>query len=332
MLNIQTIITALALFTGSIAGANDATVRDRPAPAPQQSGVASARSSADVIAPNFRLSGDKVSVPFVVVRGIPFAEATINGIDGKLMLDTGARQALSLNSNRIPLTGGRESGDGLFGSGQRFTTMLHASVASVDIGGLSFRDVREVESQEAKMLEGITPDFAGWLGFNFWRGYALKLDYVNNVATFYRDEVAGEGRTPRYLAGEAVIAVIRYETRRLPNIPLVKVRVGSQRFEGLFDTGHSGYIWIDAAQRDRLISDGKLKPAPDDADLMMLGAMAIEGTGSYTMSVNALPLPFPAAAPIGTGTSNIIAFGYSFLSQYKTVWDFAGQTIYLLEK
>jgi hypothetical protein len=273
-----------------------------------------------------------VSLPFVVIQGIPFVEATVNGVRGKLMLDTGAQRALTLNSNRIPLAGGKEAGAGFFGSGQRFSMLLHDSVASVDVGGFSFRDVREVESQEARMLEGITPDFSGWMGFNFWRGYALKLDYEKNIATFYRDEARIEGEAKKFLVGETVRNAVHYEARKLPNIPLVNVRIGSHDFEGLFDTGHSGYIWLESELRARLISDGKLKPLRNDGDLMVLEGMTVEGGGVHAMSVAVLPSPFPAADPIGTNTSNVIAFGYSFLSQYKTVWDFAGQTIYLLEK
>lgn len=271
-------------------------------------------------------------MPFVVIRGIPFVEATVNGVPGKLMLDTGAQRALTLNSNRIPLTSGKDAGAGHFGSGQRFSMLLHDSVASVDVGGFSFRDVRDVESQEAQMLEGITPDFSGWMGFNFWRGYALEMDYEKNIATFYRDEARAGGEAPKFLVGETVLNAVHYEARKLPNIPLVKVRIGSHDFEGLFDTGHSGYIWLEPELRARLISDGKLKPLQQDGDRMMLEGMTIEGAGPYAMSVEVLPSPFPAAGPIGTTTPNVIAFGHSFLSQYKTVWDFAGQTIYLLAK
>jgi len=331
--NIGIIATAIAVLASPVAAA-DSTARqeDTVLAAQQSTGEPTVRVPADRVAPSFRLSGEKVLFPLVVEKGIPFIEATINGVHGKLMLDTGAKRALSLNSNRIPLTSGKASGSGFFGSGQRFDIMLHDNVASVDVGGFPFRDVKNVESQDARMLEGITPDFAGWMGFEFWRGYALKLDYVKNVVTFYRDEVPAEGRLPKYLAGETVLGTIHYETRKLPNIPLVKVRIGSQSFEGAFDTGHSGYVWIDAAMRSRLISDGKLKPERQESDLMQLEGIMIEGAGTYEMSVGVLPAPFPAATPIGLPTSNVVVFGYSFLSQYKTVWDFAGKSIYLLEK
>lgn len=65
------------------------------------------------------------------------------------------------------------------------------------------------------------------MGFGFWRGYALKMDYGRNVATFYRDEDAAGGQPPKYLAGETVMGVIHYETRKQPNVPIVLVRIGS---------------------------------------------------------------------------------------------------------
>lgn len=292
----------------------------------------SKREPAESLAPSFRLHGDEVSFPLVVAKGIPFIEATVNGVAGKLMLDTGAKRALSLNSNRIPMADGQASGSGFFGSGQRYTIQVHDRIAEVEVGGFLFRDIKRVESQDARMLEDITPDFIGWIGFDFWRGYSLKLDYAKNLATFYRDEALAEGHLPKYLAGETVLGVIPYETRKLPNIPLVKVRIGSQSFEGAFDTGNSGYMWIDDATRSQLISDGKLKPANQETDLMPLEGITIEGAGTYAMSVGVLPDPFPAADPIGVDPSNILVFGHSFLSQYKTVWDFDRKIIYLTEK
>ena len=38
----------------------------------------------------------------------------------------------------------------------------------------------------------------------------------------------------------------------------------------------------------------------------------------------------PSAAPMGTPEPDIIQFGYAFLRQYKTVWDFSESKIYLL--
>jgi len=332
MRTICAIATVLSALIGPAAIANPADQDGLNPEARQSPPSRSARVSAERVAPNFRLTEDEVSFPFVVVRGIPFVEATINGVRGKLMLDTGAQKALSLNSNRIPLTGGKEAGNGMFGSGQRFATLLHANVETVDIGGFSFRDVRDVESQEAPMLEAITPDFAGWLGFNFWRGYTLKLDYTKNIATFHRDEAQVEGRSPKFLAGETLVGAIHYEKRNLPNIPVVRARIGSQSFDGLFDTGNSGYIWIDAELQKQLTAAGKIKPAEQGSERVTLEGITIDGAGVYSMSVEPLPPPFPAATPIGTTTPNVIAFGHSFLSQYKTVWDFTGQTIYLLEK
>lgn len=100
----------------------------------------------------------------------------------------------------------------------------------------------------------------------------------------------------------------------------------------MFDTGNSGYISIDAETQEQLIASGELKPVNPKGDLFMLEGIEVPGSGIYRMSVGLLPAPFPAAVPLEVGTSNIVAFGYSFLNQYKTVWDFTGKTIYLLEK
>lgn len=205
------------------------------------------------IAPSFRLTGDKVVLPFVMVGPIPFLEAEVNGIKGKLMLDTGAEAALQLNSHVIPMAAGKPDGQGAVGSGNTFAVAIQDNVADVQIGpDLRFHDVKLVRSQDAAFMEKLTPDFLGWTGYNLWHGYAMKLDYATLTATFYKDP-AGDGDVA-YLEGEVIVAQIPFEIRKLPNHPIVKLRIGSLDFVGAFDTGQLGHLIIDEpTQRQMLI-------------------------------------------------------------------------------
>jgi hypothetical protein len=141
--------------------------------------------SSEEIAPSFRLTEDKVTLPLVLVDGFPFVEAEILGVKGKLMLDTGARDALALNDHKIPLTGGNAYGKGAVGSGQTFNVTLNAEINEVKLTGYkSYTKITTVKSSNAEFLEAVTPDFLGWIGYNFWAGYSMKLDYQSNTAVF----------------------------------------------------------------------------------------------------------------------------------------------------
>jgi hypothetical protein len=102
------------------------------------------------IAPEFRLKGDVVSIPFVMVREFPFVKARVGGVEGKLLLDTGAPDALSLNHNHLKLPEGRVIGLGRFGSGQIYEEILRPSVDDVSLaGGLNYGHISNYVSQDA---------------------------------------------------------------------------------------------------------------------------------------------------------------------------------------
>jgi len=47
------------------------------------------------------------------------------------------------------------------------------------------------------------------------------------------------------LKGEKVLAVLNFETRRLPNHPMVRVKIGGVDLLGSFDTGQYGLIQVE---------------------------------------------------------------------------------------
>jgi hypothetical protein len=278
------------------------------------------------MAPEFRLHGDVVSLPFVMVREFPFVEAEINGVKGKLMLDTGASHALSLNHNPLHLGAGASMGGGMFGSGQKFEIFLRPKIDSVVLpAGLTYGPVTTVQSQDAKQLEGITPDFIGWLGYYFWEGYALKLDYRANRVTFYK------GGPNTFLKGETVVAALPFEVRKLPNHPIMMVEIAGVPFETAFDTGQYGNLYADAATREKLVKAGALAAVTGE----QVNLKEVHFAKGFTAKIPKIAVheePFPPAAPMGLTTSNVLSLGYGFLNQYKTVWDYPNKTLYLLKR
>lgn len=282
------------------------------------------------LAPEFRLTGDVVSIPLVMVREFPFVEAEINGVKGKLMLDTGAIEALSLNHNHIKLPAGRVIGQGNFASGQTFEMILRPSIDAVRLaGGLNYGRITTVRSQDAAQLERITPDFLGWVGYSFWDGYAVKFDYRASKATFYK------GGPKAFLKGETVVAAIPFETPKLPNDPMLTAKIGDTDFAAVLDTGQYGNIFADKATFEHLEAIGAIKPVPGDDTPVDIAALKFD-KGPPIALAKLASHPTEEAAPfakaIGIASPRIITLGYAFLRQYKTVWDYPNRMLYLLER
>jgi hypothetical protein len=278
-----------------------------------------------VRAPEIRLHGDHVTLPIHMVREYPFVEGEVAGMKGKFMLDTGAEQALTINDRRATLEGGAVIGKGFFGSGQTFEIRLRPSVKTIRLGEIDFPEATQVQSQDARLLEHITPDFLGWIGYWFWDGYALKLDYKQSRATFYR------GGPDDYLHGEQVVAALPFELRKLPNQPVMHIKIGSIDFAAAFDTGQYGSVYADRGTLDRLKKDGLVTPDKDDGEKFTVTGIHFDnGLAATIPAVGVRTEPFAAAKPIGLTEKNILTVGYGFLKQYKTVWDFKRKTIYLL--
>lgn len=273
-----------------------------------------------------RMSGNQVTLPIVMVREFPFIEGSVSGVKGKFMLDTGAQDALSLNSHRIPIANLETVGKGMFGSGQSFITKLAPVVEDIRIAGLHYKAATRVDAQDAIQLEGITPDFLGWFGFHAWDGYILKLDYRKLQAIFYRD-TASAG----YLAGERRIAELPFDVRRRPNIPVMPAKVGTLELTAAFDTGAYGYLYVDNETKEKLIALHMLKPNDGEDDFsvtgLSLGGVPVPDIKSIRVDTK----PFPASGPTGLPTKNLIYIGHGFLSEYKTVWDYPRRKIYLLD-
>jgi len=277
-------------------------------------------------ASEIRMSGDRVTLPIVMVREFPFIEGHVSGVAGKFMLDTAAQDALSLNSHRIPIANLETVGTGMFGSGQSFTTKLAPVVNDIRIAGLHYKVATRVGAQDAIDLEGITPDFLGWFGFHAWDGYTLKLDYRKLLAIFYRNTATAD-----YLAGERLIAELPFDVRRHPNIPVMPAKVGGLEVTAIFDTGGYGYLFVDQETKEKLIALHVLKPNDGEDDFsvtgLSLGGVSVPDIGSIRVDTK----PFPASGPTGLPARNLLYIGHGFLREYKTVWDYRGKKIYVLD-
>ena len=128
----------------------------------------------------FRFTAERVTLPLTVVNEFLFVPAAINGVDGKMMFDTGTGDALALNDHLLTQLGpGKALGKAKVGSGQGYTMTLRDCIQRVKIGEQNVVEAPAVESEDLGFIEkDITPDFLGFIGYGAYPGYAFKLDYV----------------------------------------------------------------------------------------------------------------------------------------------------------
>jgi len=199
-------------------------------------------------------------------------------------------------------------------------------VKDIQVGSLRYDSVTQVQSQDAAQLERITPDFIGWLGHDFWEGYALKLDYRNSQAIFYR------GTPDDYLMGEKLIVELPFESRKLPNIPVMNGQIAGIDVTVAFDSGQNGMLYLDAVTKSRLIEEGVLKWS-GNGDKYDLHKLELQGRVFDDLkNISVYTTPFPAAAPTGLSDKTLLTLGFSLLSKYKTVWDSKKKVIYVLQR
>jgi hypothetical protein len=99
------------------------------------------------------------------------------------------------------------------------------------------------------------------VGYN--KGYLFKFDYLKRKLTFYK--ITQERKSSKdFLEGEKVLAIVNFETRRLPNLPTIRVRIGNVDLLGSFDTGQYGLIQLDDQAEKVLEKNSLLVPIGND--------------------------------------------------------------------
>ncbi len=292
-----------------------------------------------IVSNQFQLTGDSISFPLTIVNAFPFISGEINGIKGKFLFDTGHQGALDVNNNIVPLLSQKEKGNGFVASGQKFKNYTNDSIEKVSlVNGLHFQNLKQIPSANYDFLQNnITPDCIGYIGYDFFKGYIFKLDYTKRKLIFYKSTPERES-SKDFLKDEKVVAIVNFETRNRPNIPMIKSKVEDVELLGLFDTGGS-YGLLDFSDKDaeKLSKKKYLKDYGKDGydeDLFILNNVAVNNQlttdfiGIHTID-KSKSIQFKKATLVTE--DNILIFAYRFLAKYKTVWDYEHKKIYVLE-
>lgn len=288
---------------------------------------------------NFAPTEDIVVFPITLINAFPFISGEVNGVKGKFMFDTGNQNALDINDNLVQLAQKKEKGSGQVGSGQKFKANINDTIAEVKLAdGSVYKNLVNIKSGNYDFLQNaITPDCIGYIGHNFLKGYLVKLDYLRRKIILYKNTDQRKS-SKDFLEGEKVLAIINFEIRRLPNHPLVRVKIGGIEMIAAFDTGQYGTFQLEDKVEKLLTAKSLIIPSGKDAendktytinDMILDGKfkVSLKGVYSETREDNE-----HVREALQITEDNIIDIGYRFLDQYKTIWDYEAKKIYILEK
>lgn len=288
---------------------------------------------------NFVPTEDIVVFPITLINAFPFISGEVNSVKGKFMFDTGNQNALDINDNLVQLAQKKEKGSGQVGSGQKFKANINDTIAEVKLAdGSVYKNLVNIKSGNYDFLQNaITPDCIGYIGHNFFKGYLVKLDYLRRKIILYKNTDQRKS-SKDFLEGEKVLAIINFEIRRLPNHPLVRVKIGGIEMIAAFDTGQYGTFQLEDKVEKLLTAKSLIIPSGKDAendktytinDMVLDGKfkVSLKGVYSETREDNE-----HVREALQITEDNIIDIGYRFLDQYKTIWDYEAKKIYILEK
>ena len=258
-------------------------------------------------------------VPFRLVDGFIMLEGVVNGESGFYMLDTGSPFALFLNNHLLTLGPSRQIASGSAGSGQRVVVLAHENVDSLTLwGDVRFRDVRWAQSADFGFIEdGIVPQYLGFIGHGILKNFEFTIDYDRSNLFFSRLDPDGEAlvsRVPLEDVHATLMFACRDCDRQYDQIPF---RLGEIPLTLGIDTGNSGgQLTLTARTKEALEHSGHLTAQGD--------SYILEGLEHEEVSFSVDGLR------VMVGETDGGTLGYSFLRQFKTVWNYQLGTLVLV--
>ena len=250
-------------------------------------------------------------VPFRLVDGFIMLEGVVNGKSGFYMLDTGSPFALFLNNHLLTLGPSRQIASGSAGSGQRVVVLAHENVDSLTLwGDVRFRDVEWAQSADFGFIEdGIVPQYLGFIGHGILKNFEFTIDYDRSNLFFSRLDPDGEALVSR-VPPEDVHATLTFACRdcdrQYDQIPF---KLGEIPLTLVIDTGNSGgQLTLTARTKEALEHSGHLTAQGD--------SYILEGLEHEEVSFSVDGLR------VMVGETDGGTLGYSFLRQFKTVWNY----------
>ena len=281
---------------------------------------------------NINLEGDLVKMPITMIEDWPFIDGEINGVKGRWMFDTGNGDDISPHSRKLLEVESNKVGSGFVSSGQTFEVLEYPLIEEIKVGDITFSSIKNLRGNDYSFLEPITSTVIGQIGFNFFKGYDMKIDYLRSEVTFYKQKQIENWKDIKNYKN--YITSLPYFTRRLDNHPMIKIQHQGIEFLVTFDTGGGkGSVMMEDSHFEKLKNEGDIEDFYDEPsplyswhNIKIDEHLTINLYGLYKKTSD------PADKPLEITEKNTLTLDHSFLSQYITIWDTKNKVIHVLEK
>lgn len=268
----------------------------------------------------FFISKDLISaevlLPFHNVNGYIMIVGCVNEKHGLFMFDTGTPFDFLLNNNKNTLANDEFVASGQAGSGQSISIFRQKKSTLINLfyGALNFDHFSTLHADLEFIQNGVSPDFTGMIGSGLLKK-PFSIDYKSQSVIIY-DALPAINRE-----------YIKLSTKGSP-LPEITLTIGDVNMIGYFDTGNLGTLTLNKKTESALIESKYLT-------LESLNTLNGE-SGHFNIAnlsgvrYNGIDFNTIERLRYEQGEHNRIGLGYSFLRGYRSIWDLANDTLYLL--
>ncbi|MBK9493480.1 MAG: hypothetical protein IPO08_02865 [Xanthomonadales bacterium] len=267
--------------------------------------------------------------PLQMTGAYLFIEGAVDGLAGAFLLDTGTPYPVFLNNALLPLaldhyvaTG--RSGASTGNAGREQVVYAHSTLKELRISDQRFTAPGVLLSSNFGYIAdmdngGIRPDLLGFVGLPMLYAHEFVLDYSASTLDVYRLDEQGNALIPH--ADDAkVIATLAFHRHRDATIgghlPFVDINIAGMPFVGLLDNGTPGELALTAKTKSLLEARQALQKAPN---------------GWHLCHANYRGIPLRLDTPtLRISEHDSISLGHNLLRHYRSVWNYAKQTVTLL--
>jgi len=284
----------------------------------------------------FKLTGDIITIPISLIDAYPMIAGEVNGVKGKFFFDTGLKTAIEINENVVPLDRDKMKAyrESRTGSNQIFKMSMNESINEVKlINGLKFENLKNIQSGNFQHIQNITSvDCLGYIGYDFFHGYIVKLDYLRRRLIFYKNSLERE-KNKDFLADEIVVAVLDFDISNAQNHPVINARIGDLELQVSMDTGQFGCLQVTEEGKATLEKQNSLRQLSPKLvnvkDITLDNKFTTKLKGMYLITDDSFS---HVKKHINIRTDNYMSIGHRLLDEFNTVWDFENKKLYLLER
>lgn len=271
-------------------------------------------------------------LPFHLVDGFILIDASVNGVEGKLMFDTGTPFSYFLNNNKLNLNKSQKIAEGQAGSGQEI--VLYRGDSSVSINFYDklgdFTTQAPIHTNFSFIEKGITADFLGFIGHGFFKDYEFLIDYDTQVIEFFLIDENEISELKNKLDDNEIVKVLKFNNDASENIPRFELQLGSISIPAHLDTGNQSDLTLTSETKKQLFQENFLEENPHSAWY----GEAFDGKKTFNLEnaqIQGTPITKIKNLKIEKG-DNEARLGYQFLKSYRSLWNFRDKTITFYER